>query len=117
MRSIVFAAIVGCSPAAMNTGVDHPASPQAPTGRLAGPPPALAPGVADISIPEPAKKPDHANHAGHAHEPEPASPEVKPETKQPAPRKQAKPPASKQAPAKQDKPKQPPAHTGHEGHH
>jgi hypothetical protein len=114
VKAILLAVLAGCAPAAMNVGPDHPASAEAPTGRLAGPPPALRAGIADISIPEPVKQGDHSGHAAPS-EPEPA-PEPRPEPKTQTPRKQDKPPASKQVPAK-DKPKQPPAHTGHEGHH
>ena len=43
-----------CSPAAAPITVDHPASASAPRGRLAPPPPALAPGIAgDVLTPPP----------------------------------------------------------------
>ena len=142
MRTFVLALLVGCAPTAMTTNGQHPANPDAPTGRLAGPPAALRPGVADLSKPTPSTT-DYSSHgasgapnehAGHGQpepqapakaEPEPAkTDETKSEpAKKPAekPRKQTKPPASKKAPAETstDTPKQPPppAHQGHEGHH
>jgi hypothetical protein len=39
--------LAACTPAAMSMTADHPASPTAPSGRLAAAPAALAPGVAD----------------------------------------------------------------------
>ena len=72
VKAILLAVIAGCAPAAMKTGPEHPASPDAPTGRLAGPPAALRPGVVDISIPEPKKQqvpkpkqPPAQGHEGH----------------------------------------------------
>jgi hypothetical protein len=81
--ALLLAALVGCAPAAMPLTAEHPASPEAPTGRLAGPPPALRPGVAGAApaasepatpatpSPAPASPPaghdhDHgASHEGH----------------------------------------------------
>ncbi|MEJ7603039.1 MAG: hypothetical protein WKG01_34450 [Kofleriaceae bacterium] len=47
LRSLVLASLVtGCAPRAVTLTPTHPANPDAPAGRLAGPPPALRPGVA-----------------------------------------------------------------------
>jgi len=59
-----------CAPAATPLGATHPANPRAPTGRLAGPPPALRKGVAESPEPaEPAPAPapahDHGGHGDH----------------------------------------------------
>lgn len=68
----LLAALIGCAPAAMPLTAEHPASPEAPTGRLAGPPPALRPGVADAApaASEPAKPPPPPSSppAGHDHD-------------------------------------------------
>jgi len=69
--ALLLAALVGCAPAAMPLTAEHPASPEAPTGRLAGPPPALRPGVADAApaASEPAKPaPPSSPPAGHDHD-------------------------------------------------
>jgi hypothetical protein len=59
----------GCAPRAMTITPDHPASPDAPIGRLAGPPPALRPGVVEAAPParpEPSKQaPPASPHHGH----------------------------------------------------
>jgi len=39
-------ALAACAPRATSISSEHPANPDAPIGRLAGPPPALRPGVA-----------------------------------------------------------------------
>jgi hypothetical protein len=57
--------LAGCAVSAPARPATHPAQASAPTGRLAGPPPALRPGVVDYSdVPamraEPA--PDHSHH-------------------------------------------------------
>lgn len=52
-----------CAPRAMSVTPDHPANPEAPIGRLAGPPPALRPGVARMT--EPAKPVEPDGHQGH----------------------------------------------------
>lgn len=43
-------ALAACSPAAVPTVADHPASRSAPVGRLAPAPPAIAPGVAGDDV-------------------------------------------------------------------
>ena len=135
MKALLLTLLVGCAPQAMTTKAQHPANPDAPTGRLAGPPAALRPGVADVSTPARTTTPATAtgtDHMGHgASEPaktEPAKTEPdqtqptpqKPTPTKPAekPRKQDEPSASKKAPDKEPpKPTPPPAHQGHEGHH
>ena len=125
MKTLLLALLVGCAPQAMTTSAEHPANPDAPTGRLAGPPAALRPGVADVSTPTqsptPATTTDHSNHGPQT--PAPANteaPKSEPPNSKPAekPRKQDKPAASKKAP-EPETPTQtpPPAHQGHEGHH
>jgi hypothetical protein len=104
MKVTLLALLVACTPVGITTTAEHPANPDAPVGRLAGPPPALAPGVADLSKPAPVTLPAPAAHTEHAAPEPPAKP---PATKKPAPKKPA--------PKKPD-PK-PPAHQGHEGHH
>jgi hypothetical protein len=62
-----------CAPRALAVTADHPASPDAPAGRLAGPPAALRPGVVDApasSEPQPQQQPQpqpqpHQGHQGH----------------------------------------------------
>lgn len=44
--------LAACSPSAVKIDANHPANPKAPVGRLAGPPPALRPGVVDAPKPE-----------------------------------------------------------------
>ena len=139
MKRLLFTLVVGCAPRGMTTTAEHPANPDAPSGRLAGPPAALAPGVADISTPAagsvdhsshgaaPAAPPapDHSGHAPTAAPPEPDAPASSPSAvpAKPAPKKPvAKPPAPKKPTPKAPAPKpvapaQPPAPTGHEGHH
>ena len=61
--TIVLAALlaVGCTPRALPLGPEHPARVDAPTGRLAGPPPALRPGAAARAEPAP-RAHDHGAH-------------------------------------------------------
>lgn len=69
----------GCAPRAWSAGADHPANPDAPAGRLAGPPPALRAGAIQLgppaaadpekptdadADPAPADAPDH-DHGAH----------------------------------------------------
>lgn len=55
-----------CTPAAMPLPVGHPARADAKPGRLAGPPPALRPGVTKPAEPTDAPPPvDHSKHEGH----------------------------------------------------
>jgi len=73
--------IAGCAHSAP-LAADHPASPSAPIGRLAAPPPSLAPGVvtyraADTAAPA-AAAPHHHHHA------EPAAPAPPAEPTEPA---------------------------------
>jgi hypothetical protein len=65
--AIFLAAVLaaGCTPRALPLGPEHPARADAPTGRLAGPPPALRP-VASSSAPpaKPSPPPAH-DHGSH----------------------------------------------------
>lgn len=71
MRAALLVVLVGCTPAGLVTPPTHPAHPDAPTGRLAGPPPALRPGVAEPgdATESPASdegtQPSPSTHEGH----------------------------------------------------
>jgi hypothetical protein len=82
MRAVLAALLIGCAPPATTMTAEHPANPDAARGRLAGPPAALRPGVADLPRPAPPArgevkpvpdKPDkpqkpppaHQGHQGH----------------------------------------------------
>jgi hypothetical protein len=77
MRSILLFALLGCSPTALSVTAEHPASPDAAPGRLAGPPPALRPGVAD-AIPSDAL-PSDALRSDAPPKPSPAPPAAHPQ--------------------------------------
>jgi hypothetical protein len=62
VKTIAFVLLAACSPTAMSTPAEHPANPDAPIGRLAGPPAALRPGVADASTPGGQPSVDHSGH-------------------------------------------------------
>lgn len=135
IRASLLLALVGCAPTAMTVGADHPANASAPTGRLAGPPAALRPGVAVAPAPEPTAPVDHSQHQPPAapvdhsqHQDVPAPSEVQTETEeaQPKPPKKvnkprkpaaSKPERSKPAVEKPTDPPTPPTQQGHEGHH
>ena len=116
--------LVACAPRATSLAPDHPASANAPTGRLAGPPPALRPGVAETvepAAPDPAPT-GHEHHMPAAQPPAPAQPA---ETKEPAPAptepKKAEPKKTepKKAEPKKTEPKKPdpkPVPDPHEHH-
>jgi colicin import membrane protein len=123
-------ALLGCAPSAVSITSDHPASSQAPIGRLAGPPPALRPGVAvtpDPAEPEPAPT-GHEHHEMPSPTPAKDDPKAgpsepkKPEPKKPEPKKtEPKKPEPKKPEPKKPEPKKPPApapdpHKGHEHH-
>lgn len=147
MRIAIFALLIGCTPATQSITPAHPAHPDAESGRLAGPPAALRPGVAEVTPAEP--RDEHAGHEMPAtplppdsqppsqelpddmKPPTPGTPlpesmkppaESKPSTKKPAAKKPAKKPPAK-APAKDPHeghaPAKPakPADDPHKGHH
>ena len=146
MRAAVFVAltaIASCSPGVARIDAQHPAHPDAPGGRLAGPPAALRAGVADDVRPRPPADGEAVTnpHAGHgAPAALPAAPPVDPHAGHGAPKptpptatpppttavppsEPAKKPAAKKPPAKKPpakkppaKPAEPPPPTGHEGH-
>jgi hypothetical protein len=67
MRAIAFVIsllAVACTPRALPLGPEHPARADAPTGRLAGPPPALRPGASAPADPAPPSPPAH-DHGSH----------------------------------------------------
>lgn len=69
MKLVLVGLLLGCAPASKRPPADHPASPTAPTGRLAGPPAALRAGVADTPAPAPAP-------AGHEHDTQTPTPKT-----------------------------------------
>lgn len=136
VKAALLALLVGCAPTPMPMNVQHPAHPDAATGRLAGPPAALRPGVADLSTPaRSSAQTDHSGHGNAPKAPEPSKTEPKTEPSKTEPTKTTpKPPAKKARPAERpsnqepppaskttpgtEPPKQPPpVHKGHEGHH
>ncbi len=64
LLAIAMLVLGGCAPRTALITSDHPASPEAATGRLAGPPPALRPGVVSLTDPP---APDVAPTTGHEH--------------------------------------------------
>ncbi len=61
--------LAGCAPRALAVTADHPASPDAPAGRLAGPPPALQPGATEAPPPQqPPQPPPQQPHSHHGHQ-------------------------------------------------
>jgi hypothetical protein len=65
VKALLLAGLLGCTPHALAVTAEHPASPEAPTGRLAGPPPALRPGVTEVTPTPPPAPPAHHDHQGH----------------------------------------------------
>jgi hypothetical protein len=65
VKALIFATLLGCVPRAMSVTAEHPASPDAQTGRLAGPPPALRPGVTETPPKQPEAPPAPHDHQGH----------------------------------------------------
>jgi len=145
MRALLFAILVAaCAPRALNVSGEHPANPSASTGRSAGPPAALRPGVATLDDPEPPAMPEPApamDHSQHAAQPDTAKPSDKPEKPEPQnvepkakppvktpPKKPAQKPPAKKPPEPAKKPPEPAKkpeseppmppmdHSGHGGH-
>lgn len=123
VASLAFAA---CAPRAMSISSEHPANPDAAIGRLAGPPPALRPGVATV---EPARAVDHSKmNMPKEIEPKKIEPKTKPvdhskmdmgdkkaEPKQPTADPKQKPADAKPDPRKPTEPAKPVGpHAGHE---
>ncbi len=70
MRALLFAALMaaGCAPRIAPLAADHPANPDAEPGRLAGPPSALRPGVAQLEDPAPRSSASpERDHSMHEH--------------------------------------------------
>jgi molybdopterin-guanine dinucleotide biosynthesis protein A len=78
LAGLLAASLAGCAPRALAVTADHPASPDAPAGRLAGPPAALRSGAAEAPAwSEPQAQPTqqqqspqsqpqpHQGHQGH----------------------------------------------------
>lgn len=126
--SCLTTALLACAPNAVSITPDHPASPQAPIGRLAGPPAALRVGAAEAPA-EPVPAP-----TGHEHHQMPTAEPTKEEPKEPAPKAQEpkkpepKKPEPKKAEPRKAEPKKaepkkaepktppPPAPDPHQGH-
>ena len=74
MKGTLFAiALSACAPSAVTLTAYHPANPDAPAGRLAGPPAALRPGVAQRTAPT-APEPAPTGTGHEHHEMTPAGP-------------------------------------------
>lgn len=129
-RSWLVAAVLSlgaCTPRAMDFPTTHPANPDAETGRLAGAPAALRPGVA-METPTPPREQSQPANPAAEHPPghvmpdgsvmaDPATPDPKTPAADEKPATPKKPVAKKpkaKAPAKT--PAKPAAPTGHEGH-
>jgi hypothetical protein len=72
MRALAFAFLVGsagCAVHAPAVPATHPASASAPTGRLAGPPPALRAGVVEYKDVPPTRQAAPADAHQHHHPP------------------------------------------------
>ena len=97
--------LVACAPNATSLTPDHPASASAPIGRLAGPPPALRPGVAVTTEPPAAD----LVPSGHEHHmPAPSQDPPKPaETKEPTPTEPKRAEPAKKTEPKKTEPKKP----------
>jgi hypothetical protein len=64
---LVALVLAGCAVSVPAPATTHPANPAAPTGRLAGAPATLRPGVVDYALP--AAKPAEPEHVHHHHAP------------------------------------------------
>jgi len=106
VKRFAFVVLVSCTPSAITVGAEHPANPDAPAGRVAGPPPALRPGAAD-PVPVPPPPPVVVKP------PEQTKPVEQPKPTETKPAK--KPPAKKPPPEPAPKPEPPPTHD--HGHH
>ena len=60
--ALIFAG--GCAVAVPPVAADHPSSPKAPIGRLAGAPATLRPGVVDYQLPKPPPQQQQHHHHG-----------------------------------------------------
>lgn len=69
MRVLLLSLLVGCAVPKRPAPSAHPASADAPAGRLAGPPPALRPGVVDYKNVPPLREgpPADGGHHHHGH--------------------------------------------------
>jgi len=66
MRVLAVVVCAGCAVAVPSLPADHPANPRAPTGRLAGPPATLRPGVVTYSdVPVHRDEPSDMHHHHH----------------------------------------------------
>jgi hypothetical protein len=66
MRHVIWLVLAGCAVSSAPRPAAHPASASAPTGRLAGPPPSLRPGVVEYKdVPALRKEPPPAEHHHH----------------------------------------------------
>jgi hypothetical protein len=67
MKSVLLALATACAVPKRPVPASHPASPQAPAGRLAGAPPALRPGVIDYKEVPTLREGEPADGGGHHH--------------------------------------------------
>ena len=66
MRHVIALVLAGCAAHHAPPSSNHPANPAAPTGRLAGPPPALRAGAVEYKDVPPLRK-DEPTPAHHHH--------------------------------------------------
>ena len=66
MRALVLVVVAACA-VQPERPATHPASPDAPTGRLAPAPPSLRPGVANYTEVPPLRAPDEGSGGDHHH--------------------------------------------------
>jgi hypothetical protein len=68
-RVVLVCLVTSCAARAPKITANHPANPDAPTGRLAGAPPALRPGVVQYTTVPPLREgpppASHEHHHGH----------------------------------------------------
>jgi hypothetical protein len=67
MKLLLLALITACAVPKRQVATPHPASTEAPTGRLAGAPPSLRPGVIDYKDVPATHQGEPANGSGHHH--------------------------------------------------
>ena len=111
LAGVLGALLAACAPRVARVGAEHPASPEAAVGRLAGPPAALRPGVVDLSVPvKPVETRGGGGAAADPHAGHGQSPPATPAATEPEPPAATEPePAATKPPAKKPPAKKPPA--------